>query len=457
MDSATIKMMLGTMADPAYWAQVLCAAVFCCAALGFRTGDWKRPAVPIGRTALIALMFLSVHLLLSVLALRFRLLAGVGTWLAYFGGVAAFAAFFSTYEKNARLVISSVVFSAIITVFEMGGVWGRLLEYLIPGFDSLYAKLAACPLLFASGWLLRKRRISRYDVSVHAARLNLTACAVSALSVVVFDVFTVHVFEHGGDAGVSGLMSVILPALYLLNMVCYLMTYQLSREYTSVIDLTAERQMDKSAASLMAVTEGNLAELHKIRHDIENQYSYMRAMIDSGDYSGLRGYIDELTGTFSKPLVPMLDCGNHTMNLIFNMLDAKAKESRVGLDVKAVISPELPFSELDLVKLYTNVVDNAIEACAAEAPADPMVTVTMNMAGEYLFTRVVNPTKKRADFLTSGVPTTKADSRAHGKGMGIARGIVKKYGGCIRYLIENGQFITEFMLCLKEAPNERTA
>ena len=266
----------------------------------------------------------------------------------------------------------------------------------------------------------------------------------------VFDMFTVHVFARGGDAAISALMSVILTALFLINGMCYLMTYHLSREYTGVMDLTAENQMNKSAASLMAVTEENLSELHKIRHDIQNQYAYMRALMDSGDLAGLRSYFDELTSSFARPLGAAEDYGNHAMNLIFHMEDTKARSQGVRLDIRAAVPRELPFSDLDLVKLYTNVTDNAIEACVAEGAAAPAVEISVSVLGQYLFTRVSNPTAKQRSFLAAGAPTTKEDERVHGKGISIVRGIVQKYGGTIRYAIEEGRFIVEFMLCLEE-------
>ena len=112
---------------------------------------------------------------------------------------------------------------------------------------------------------------------------------------------------------------------------------------------------------------------------------------------------------------------------------------------------ELPFRERDLVKLYTNLIDNAIEACVAEKHNAPTISIAVNIVGNYLFTRIQNPTNKKKSFLDSGVRTTKGDTHGHGMGMSIVRGIIQKYDGSIRYTIENGMFVVEFMLCLEEA------
>lgn len=92
----------------------------------------------------------------------------------------------------------------------------------------------------------------------------------------------------------------------------------------------------------MAVTSENLAELHKIQHDINNQYAYMRAMLDTGDLAGLKNYLDELSSTFSEPIVPLVDCGNHALDLILNMETSKARSQGVTLDVNAVPPHDCP-------------------------------------------------------------------------------------------------------------------
>ena len=146
-------------------------------------------------------------------------------------------------------------------------------------------------------------------------------------------------------------------------------------------------------------------------------------------------------------LAPVVDCGNHSLNVIFNMEMAKAANAGVRLDVKAAPPHELPFRELELCKLYTNLIDNAIEACVREKPEAPVVKILVTVNGDYLFTRISNPTKRTAVFKRTG-DTDKADKRLHGKGRVIVKGIVKAYNGRLKERIEDGVYITEFMLDL---------
>lgn len=448
-----VHILLGLL-HPAYWIQCVSAAVFSYMVLDATKDDRERPVRIAGKIVFLMLMFMAIHLLLSALTLTFRFLAGVGTWLAYMGGVLIYTLVIPDYDNNARMVYAAAASSIIITVFELGATLGGIVSNFVPGFDSLIIKAVGCLVLLISGGAMSRHRVFRYYISPHAAQLNLIACTVSAVCVMVYDLCLVNVYHMQFELGLTSIMSVVLLALFVVDMVCYHMTYHLSREYANVMKLTAENHMNKSAQSLMAVTEENLAELHKIRHDILNQYAYMQAMLASGDVEGLRAYFEELTSTFTEPVANIVDCGNHTMNLIFHMEGTKARKSGIVMDIKAATPHKLPFSDLDLVKLYSNVLDNAIEACVAEKHRAPHISVTVNVVGEYLFTKIKNPTLKGNTFLESGMSTTKEDSRIHGKGMSIVRGIVQKYDGSIRYAIENGEFIVEFMLCLRVTSNE---
>ena len=76
--------------------------------------------------------------------------------------------------------------------------------------------------------------------------------------------------------------------------------------------------------------------------------------------------------------------------------------------------------------------------------------IDVNTAGEYLFTRIANPTRKTTKFLEKGLSSTKQDGRLHGKGMSIVKDIVKKNKGILKVKIEDGVYFVEFLLALTE-------
>ena len=437
-----------TVSEWGYWVQVVSAAVFTYLILSSRGEDREKPWRIAYKLAFLVAVFVAIFFGFSVLMAVYRPFAGVGAWVSYIVGVMLYALLFSRHERYARNVTAAICFSTIILVNEMGSVFGILLERAIPGITDSATKTSALLLLIPAMAFLRRHPLWKYYVSEPASFLGVFANTLSTMTVIVYDIVRINLFGPDETSESMMLMVVVMMTLYLINTVSYQMIFHLSREQTHVLDLQATTQMDKSAASLMAVTENNLNELHKINHDIQNQYAYMRMLLKSGSYEALGKYFDELTGTFSEPLVPFVECGNRVLDLIFNMENAKAQEAGITLDVKAATPHTLPFRELDLCNLYANLIDNAMEACIAEKTPDPIVHVTVNVRGDYLFTQVSNPTTKDKSFLEKGAHTTKENRRLHGKGMEIVRGIVKRYNGRYAARIDDGVYYAEFLLDL---------
>lgn len=452
-----------TIADAAFWFQLLCVAIFTVTALdheGKKQMEWRRFC---GRLFFCMAVFFAINLLFYMFSKITAWFAGIGFWFAYLGGIAAFAIVFCKYDVHAKILLASAVFSITIVVCELGSTLGMILEHYMEGFDSLHTKLAADLLLLFAAWVFKKRPVPRYEVSLYAARLNLVCGAASSLVVIVYDLFLIHVLRRG-DASFTHyvtLMFIVLLFLYMINFLTYLMTCSLSKEHARVLELVTESQISKSAAQMLDVSENNLNELRKIRHDINNQYSYMNVMLQNEDYESLKSYFEEMVGSFAKPLVPIVDCGNRVLNVIMHMEQAKADKAHVALDLKIMVPDSLPFSEVDLCKLLTNVMDNAIEACVAEGEEDEgderdgakeeaVVSVSLGLQGDYFYGCVTNPTKKSSSFFDKPVVTQKKDAPAHGKGMQIVWQVVKKYNGRYQNKIENHEFQVTFLLDMKE-------
>ncbi|MCD8382121.1 MAG: ATP-binding protein [Clostridiales bacterium] len=410
-----------------------------------------------GEGLALIVLFLAINLGMTILSRYYSYLAGVGTWIAYLAGIISYAVFRCPYQTNEKIVTASAVSSLTLLVVELGGTVGSGLEYCY-GVDSLFIKMAGSLLLLVSAVILQMNPVSDYYVSVHNVRMNLTCTALSAVAAAFFDTYSVYARPRNDLATWLLLASVFLAILYVLDLVCYLQTWSLSREQTNVLELTATAQMNKSAAQMLTVSEHNLNELRKIRHDLDNQYLYMQVLLRNRDYDGLNDYFAELLGSFSVPLVSYLDCGNWVLNAILNMENAKAQEMGVVLDPVVAVPETLPFREVDLCNLLSNVIDNAMEACVAEHTEKPVVSIVLRLEQDYLYGKIVNPTKKSQAFLEHPVTTTKEDQLHHGKGMSIVRSIVQKYNGHMSNQIEDNMFRVEFLLDMSagEAQNTMT-
>ena len=448
MNEDFLQMFFRSITEVGYIVQVVSAAVFTYMVLDYQEIDFRRPWRFAGKLLFLIFCFVGMNFVMSLLTTFVRALAGFGTWIAYIVGVTLYAMAFCRYERKVKFLTGSLCFSTIILINELGSIFGMFLQFAFETPLAHFTRTGASLLLVPLALIILKNPVWKYYVNRDAVALVLVGNTLSAAIVIVYDMVRINVYGMSEPVTSMALMCGVMLTLYFRNTLGYLAIYRQCRDHSHVLDLEAAAQMDKSAQSLMAVTEGNLNELHKIKHDIQNQYTYMQAMLANKDYDALEDYLTEMTGTFAQPLVPFVECGNHAMDLIFNMEKAKAEDVGVELEVKAAPPHTLPISDLDLCKLYTNVIDNAIEACVAEKPENPRVKVDVSVAGDYLFTRVANPTQKTKSFLIKGPSTTKADGRRHGKGTAIIKDIIRKNKGTVKTRIEDGMYYVEFLLAM---------
>ena len=434
--------------DTAFILQILSVAVAC--TLVFRKRDKTAPSAreiifeSLRIISVFALMT-AIDLLSFIVARYFRPLTGQGVWIAIVGGIALYVLCYCKFSRLTKFVLALEMFALSVIVAQFGTEIGNLIAQNIDGFPIVITKIGSDILIIFFAALMRRYNLSRCKTgSVHALP-NIIGCGVTTFIVIFHDILRIQV---GIDREASLFMSALLFGLYVVNLATYFATYFLCRERTQTLNLQAEIMKRTEAEELLAVSRRNLEELREIRHDIKNQYSYMRNMIAEKKYKELDAYFEEVTGTFAQTFLADDDCGNDVVNSIMKLARIKAESSGVGIEMKLAVPHELPFRESDLCSLFTNIIDNSIEACVFEKIPDASVEVTLGINGDYMILVVSNPTRKTSEWLTNHAATDKKDKKAHGYGMKIVKKLASRYNGHFGISIENGCFVSELALDL---------
>lgn len=238
--------------------------------------------------------------------------------------------------------------------------------------------------------------------------------------------------------------------LWILELLAYYMLYVITKEYNENLSLQAEKLRMETDRVLTDFSEQNFTQLRNLRHDLRNQFAYMNALIEQGEYERLKSYFSALSRDAMVPL-GYLDCGNNAINAILHFERTRAAASGVEIAPHIVVPPALSIEEHDLCSLLSNLLDNAIEA-AAQSEADNK-TVELNIVRRegYLIVRVANPFGgSLPDAERLRLISTKRDGQLHGFGTAIIRRIAGQYNGVSRFRIENGRFVADVMLELEE-------
>lgn len=178
-------------------------------------------------------------------------------------------------------------------------------------------------------------------------------------------------------------------------------------------------------------------EISKIRHDIANHLSVMKEMEKDETGRCLLKRIDKNFESFTG--IPVLDC------LIFEK-ERKCVEKKIQFAKQGICFSETNISEYDLVSLFANLLDNAIEA--AWQTQTPTVELKVENWQGYLKITITNSKSASVMPLKNNFRTTKKDSGKHGIGNRIVKDIVESRDGRIQYEDKGAYMKTAVIMAL---------
>lgn len=213
------------------------------------------------------------------------------------------------------------------------------------------------------------------------------------------------------------------------------------------INRQAEAALREAHAEALRVSERNLESLRLIRHEMKNQFAYINALLEKGDYQKLHEHFSAFAEIMNRH-VTFIDCGNDTFSAVISIEDSKAKRAGIDLQCKVAVPHELAFEDVDICSLLMNLVNNAIEYYERNPDfADKRIRIEAVMVNKTLLVTVANPVQEADAESAIRLKTSKKDTELHGYGSKVVRTIAEKYNGSVRYTAENGEFVACAMLC----------
>ncbi len=189
----------------------------------------------------------------------------------------------------------------------------------------------------------------------------------------------------------------------------------------------------------------NEEQANKERHELKNKYFYIQTLLREKKYDQLDNYLSDHIGRLTEGTG-----GIHTKNLlidhILNTKISAARKSNIKTYTEILVPEELNINEEYFCTILLNLLDNAIEASANES--DPDIQIFMNIQKQYLVCCIKNKVSSNILEKNPELQTTKSDKKAHGLGLKIIKGTVKKTNGIFDISIESNYFVATVMIPL---------
>lgn len=171
------------------------------------------------------------------------------------------------------------------------------------------------------------------------------------------------------------------------------------------------------------------------KHDYKNMMASVKSLLSSGEYQKAERMLDTIHDTMKNQVLVHKTYSNHMMlDAILQDAANICCEHSIHFSATLFIPNALNISDIDYVRIFSNLIDNAIEACIKTEPdSNPYFTVQSRLStnNDWLTVELSNSYSGEVK-LHNGIPeSTKDNKDFHGIGLSVVMEIVESLGGMI--------------------------
>ncbi len=244
-------------------------------------------------------------------------------------------------------------------------------------------------------------------------------------------------------------ITVILAAFYLVNLLIYYLYHTLVREYRASAAVKAMQAKLEQDLEFYRRSEAVLQEYHALRHELKNHIALMESLLRDKQYDKLERYFADYSGKIT-PQLAEFRCASPLISSVISHQMNTAQAAGVTLDVIAAVPEKLGIADDDLCSVLSNMLDNGVEGCLRAGQS--LVRAALHTDRNCLFITVTNPVSGDILRENPSLLSTKENASAHGFGIPILRRITEKYDGIITFHVEDGWFTADAMMYMEDEP-----
>ena len=190
--------------------------------------------------------------------------------------------------------------------------------------------------------------------------------------------------------------------------------------------------------------------IKKIHHDINNHMICINKMY--GNNSAASEYIEDISNQIYSCNYNF-DSKNMVLDIILSEKKYICDKNKIDFLVDINFDKCNFMDMVDVCSIFSNILDNAIEACnkIKSEDKDKKITLKGTIVNDFFVVKCINT--KENDVLLSGnkIMTDKKDKDLHGIGINSVKSSVKKYDGNVEFKFEEDKFTV--VICIPISKN----
>lgn len=185
------------------------------------------------------------------------------------------------------------------------------------------------------------------------------------------------------------------------------------------------------------------------RHDYKNMMTSVKVLMNNKEYEKAARMLDDIQDTMQREvLIHKTYSDNVLLDAILQDAANACGEKGIRFSAHALLPKDVQMSELDIVRIFSNAIENAIEACSKVPDKERFIETTGAGSREWATIEIANSFNGELS-LSGGEPaTTKEDKEIHGFGLRIIKETVEGLGGLVIMEPDQEKRIFKIRICI---------
>ncbi|WP_421383540.1 sensor histidine kinase [Bacillus salacetis] len=197
--------------------------------------------------------------------------------------------------------------------------------------------------------------------------------------------------------------------------------------------------------------------VRSLRHDFANHIQVLNGLLKLGKHQEALEYSDSMREEAQLLYKIPIQSSNPALSVLFQTKSLAAQSQNIDIQFNNSDSSFENLRTTDLIKLLSNLIDNAIDAASELPKGERKIEVTCEDVNEEYVFRISNsgppiPPEAKDKIFIAGFSTkakSHANKKVRGQGLYIVKQIVEKYNGRISLESENNKTTFEIRLPAK--------
>lgn len=186
-------------------------------------------------------------------------------------------------------------------------------------------------------------------------------------------------------------------------------------------------------------------EIRKFRHDMNNHFSVMAGLMEVGNNEEAKNYFRQMSGELRARSRSF--CKNSVVNAVLNSKYNRAMAQEIDCFFHIEIDELLFIEAMDICTMFSNTLDNAIEACQKVEVQKRRISVKGRCTEQGYFSyEIENTIGEQIQVKNGKYKTWKKEKRLHGIGLENVKDVVRKYGGTFDVTFDETSFCVVILI-----------